>query len=156
MIRAAAILCWVNAIGFGVFTIPAMARVRAGKDIPMVMGFPAYGRGPFEAHGIRSTVPLLAGFLFVCVLEGVAGWLLWGEHRSGAILAIAVLPLGAVYWWGFALPIPPAVRPGAYGADPRCLARPERLTRLTGEPLVREPAPRTTHSGWSMNGFRLP
>jgi hypothetical protein len=109
VIRAAAILCWINAIGFGVFTIPAMARVRAGRDIPMVLGFPAYGRGPFEAHGIRSTVPLLAGFLVVCVMEGLAGWLLWGEHRSGAILAIAVLPLGAVYWWGFALPIPPVL-----------------------------------------------
>ena len=107
MIRAAAVLCWIDAIGFGVFTIPAMARVWAGRDIPIVMGFPAYGRGPFEAHGISSTVPLLAGFLVVCVLEGVAGWLLWGGHRSGAILALAVLPLGAVYWWGFALPIPP-------------------------------------------------
>ena len=34
MIRAAAVLCWVNAVGFGVFTIPAIARVAAGKDIP--------------------------------------------------------------------------------------------------------------------------
>lgn len=107
VIRAAAVLCWINAIGFGVFTIPAIARVWAGRDIPMVMGFPAYGRGPFEDHGLKSTVPLLAGFLLVCVLEGVAGWLLWGGNRSGAILAITLLPLGAVYWWGFALPIPP-------------------------------------------------
>jgi len=107
VIRAAAALCWVNALGFGVFTIPAIARISAGKDIPMVLGFPAYGQGPFEDHGIRSTVPLLAGFLVVCIGEGVAGWLLWGGHRSGAILALAVLPAGAVYWWGFALPIPP-------------------------------------------------
>ena len=107
MIRAAAILCWINAVGFGVFTIPAIARVAAGKDMPYVMGFPAYGRGPFEAHGINSTVPLLVGFLVVCVLEGVAGWLLWGGHQSGAILAFVLLPFGAVYWWGFALPFAP-------------------------------------------------
>ena len=107
MLRAAAVFCWINSVGFGVFTIPAMLRVAAGKDIPYVMGFPAYGRGPFEDHGIPSTVPLLAGFLLVCVLEGVAGWLLWGGHTGGAILALAVLPFGAVYWWGFALPIPP-------------------------------------------------
>ena len=107
MIRTAAVLCWVNAVGFGVFTIPAIARVWAGKDIPIVMGFPAYGRGPFEAHGIRSTVPLLAGFLVVCLVEGVAGWLLWHGHRSGAILALGILPAGVAYWWGFALPIPP-------------------------------------------------
>ena len=105
--RAASVLCWVNAIGFGVFTIPAIARVRVGKDLPIVMGFPAYGRGPFEAHGIKSTVPLLTGFLVVCAVEGVAGWLLWRGRRTGAVVAIGALPAGAVYWWGFALPIPP-------------------------------------------------
>jgi hypothetical protein len=41
------------------------------------------------------------------VLEGVAGWLLWNGEKSGAFLALALLPFGAVYWWGFALPIPP-------------------------------------------------
>jgi hypothetical protein len=46
----------------------------------------------------RSTVPLLAGFLLVCMLEGVVGWLLWGGHTGGAILALAVLPFGAIYW----------------------------------------------------------
>jgi len=107
VIRAAAVLCWVDALGFGVFTIPAIARVWAGKEIPIVMGFPAYGRGPFEAHGIKSTVPLLAGFLAVCVVEAGAGSLLWEGHRSGAILAIGILPAGLAYWWGFALPIPP-------------------------------------------------
>ena len=109
MIRAAAVLCWFNAIGFGVFTIPAIARVSAGKGIPTVLGFPAYGGGPFEAHGITSTVPLLTGFLVVCIIEGVAGWLLWGGHTGGAIVALAILPAGAVYWWGFALPIAPLV-----------------------------------------------
>jgi hypothetical protein len=92
----------------------------------MVMGFPAYGRGPFESHGITSTVPLLAGFLAVCVVEGIAGWLLWGGHLSGAILAIAVLPFGAVYWWGFALPIPPlfaVLRTALLVADWRSLNR---------------------------------
>jgi hypothetical protein len=101
MIKAAAILCWVNAVGFGVFTFPAIARVGTGQDIPMVMGFPAYGRG------LPTTVPLLLGFLAVCVLEGVAGWLLWSGSTTGAILALAALPFGAVFWWGFALPFPP-------------------------------------------------
>jgi len=43
----------------------------------------------------------------VCLLEALAGWLVWGGHRSGALLALALLPFGAVFWWGFALPIPP-------------------------------------------------
>ncbi len=73
----------------------------------MLMGFPAYGRGPFERIGIESSVPLLTAFLVVCVLEGVAGWLLWSGQRSGAILSFALVPVGAVFWWGFALPFPP-------------------------------------------------
>jgi hypothetical protein len=106
-LRGAAILLWVNGIGFGVFCIPAIRNLLMGRDIPMVMGFPAYGRGPFERIGIPTTVPLLAGFLLVCILEVVAGLLLWGGSKVGAILALALLPAGAIFWWGFALPFGP-------------------------------------------------
>jgi hypothetical protein len=71
------------------------------------MGFPAYGRGPFERVGIPTTVPLLAAFLLVCILEAIAGFLLWRGSMAGAVLALVLLPLGGVFWWGFALPIPP-------------------------------------------------
>jgi hypothetical protein len=106
-VRAAAILLWITALGFGVFCLPAIWNLATGRDIPIVMGFPAYGRGPFERVGIRTTVPLTAGFLIVCILEGFAGWLLWNGNKTGGILAIAVLPLGGIFWWGFALPLPP-------------------------------------------------
>ena len=106
-LRLAAILQWFIAVGLGVFCIPAIRNLLAGGDIPIIMGFPAYGRGPFERVGIPTTVPLLAAFLLVCILEAVAGYLLWGGHRSGAILALLLLPLGGLFWWGFALPIPP-------------------------------------------------
>lgn len=72
-----------------------------------MMGFPAYGGGPFERIGLPTSVPLLAGFLLVCVLEGVAGWLVWNGNKSGAVLALALIPAGGVFWWGFSLPIPP-------------------------------------------------
>ena len=108
-IRVASILCWISAVGFGIFTLPAMRNLLTGRDIPIVFGFPAYGGGPFERHGIKTSVPLLAAFLVVCVLECVAGWLLWGGHRSGAVLALALLPFGAVFWWGFALPFGPVL-----------------------------------------------
>lgn len=107
LLRVAAILHWFVAIGFGVFCLPAIRNLLIGRDIPMVMGFPAYGRGPFERVGIPTTVPLLAAFFLVCILEAVAGFLLWGGHQSGAVLALVLLPVGAVFWWGFALPIPP-------------------------------------------------
>jgi hypothetical protein len=107
LIRVAAILHGFIAVGLGVFCLPAIQNLLHGRDIPIVMGFPAYGRGPFERVGIPTTIPLLAAFLLVCILELVAGVLLWGGHKSGAILALALLPIGGIFWWGFALPIPP-------------------------------------------------
>ena len=106
-LHVAAILLWLNGIGFGVFCIPAIRNLSMGRDMPMVMGFPAYGRGPFERIGIPTTVPLLAGFLLVCTLEVAAGLLLWGGSKVGAILALALLPAAAIFWWGFALPFGP-------------------------------------------------
>ena len=106
-IRIAVIFLWTTAVGFGVFCLPAIRNLLAGRELPRVMGFPAFGGGPFERHGMPTTVPLLAGFLLVCILEGVAGWYLWGGHKFGAILSLALLPVGAIFWWGFALPIPP-------------------------------------------------
>jgi hypothetical protein len=107
LLRIAAFLHWFVAVGFGVFCIPAIRNLMMGKSIPFVMGFPAYGQGPFERAGIPTTIPLLVAFLLVCILEGVAGFLLWGGYRSGAILALVLVPVGAIFWWGFALPIPP-------------------------------------------------
>ncbi len=107
LLRLAAILLLISGVGFGVFCIPAIRNLLIGRDIPIVMGLPAYGRGPFERVGIRTTVPLLAGFLLVCILEGVAGVLVWGGSKVGAILALALLPAGAIFWWGFALPFGP-------------------------------------------------
>ena len=91
LLRVAALLHWFIAVGFGVFCVPAMRNLLRGRDIPIVLGFPAYGRGPFERVGIPTTVPLLAAFLLVCILEAVAGVLLWGGHRSGAMLAFVLV-----------------------------------------------------------------
>ena len=106
-LQVAAVLHWIVGVGFGVFCLPAIRNLLIGRDIPIVMGFPAYGRGPFERAGIPTTVPLLSAFLVVCLLEVIAGYLLWRGHMSGALLALALLPVAGLFWWGFALPIPP-------------------------------------------------
>jgi len=106
-LRVAAVLLWLNGVGFGVFTLPAIRNLLLDRELAVVMGFKAYGGGPFERHGLPTTVWLLAAFLLVCVTECVAGWLLWGGHRSGAALALALVPFAGVFWWGFALPFGP-------------------------------------------------
>jgi len=90
-LHVAAILLWLNGIGFGVFCIPAIRNLSMGRDMPMVMGFPAYGRGPFERIGIPTTVPLLAGFLLVCTLEVAAGLL-------GQVPGVALERLVLLFW----------------------------------------------------------
>ena len=106
-LRIAAVLLWFTGIGFGVPCLMAMSSLRAGRGIPRLFGFPAYGEGPFEQHGIATTIPLLVCFLLVCVLEIAAGVPLWSGRRIGALLAFGAIPLGAIFWWGFALPLPP-------------------------------------------------
>lgn len=106
-LRIASALFVIDGVGFGVFAVPAIVRVLQRRPIPIVFGFPAYGGGPFERIGLKSTVPLLAAFLLVNILEIVAGVLVWNGSRAGAILGFAMVPCGAYFWWGFALPIPP-------------------------------------------------
>ena len=47
------------------------------------------------------------GALAMGSVEAVAGFLLWRGSMAGAVLALVLLPVGGVFWWGFALPIPP-------------------------------------------------
>ena len=106
-LRFASALFIIDGIGFGVFAVPAIVRVLQHRPVPIVFGFPAYGGGPFERVGLKSTVPLLAAFLLVNILEIVAGVLVWNGSKAGAILGFGMVPCGAFFWWGFALPIPP-------------------------------------------------
>jgi len=106
-IRFASGLLWISTLGLGIPCVMAIRNLLAGRGIPYVFGFPAYGGGGFERHGMATTIPLLIGFLVVCLAEGFAGWLLWNGQKAGGILAFTLLIPGAIYWWGFDLPYPP-------------------------------------------------
>ncbi|MFJ7068996.1 hypothetical protein [Streptomyces sp. NPDC101115] len=49
-------------------------------------------------------MPLLAGFLVVCLAEVGAGRLLWRRRPAARPVALALLPAEAAFWAGFALP----------------------------------------------------
>ena len=105
-LRIAAILLAFTGLGFGIPGIFGARHLAAGNGVWTFMGFPAYGGGPFERMGIQSTPALLYAFVAVCALEVVAAVGLWIGARWAAILTLALLPFGATFWYGFALPIP--------------------------------------------------
>jgi hypothetical protein len=104
-LRGAAVLLWVAGFGFGVFDLLPIWSLSHGGGVPTVLGFPTYGGGPFETSGIPTTVPLLVAFLVICLGQILAGFLVWRRRRSGALLAMLVLIIGAAFWLGFALPV---------------------------------------------------
>jgi hypothetical protein len=105
--RIAAVLTWVYAAGFGISTIPVALYLAERGTLPTFFGlFEMYG-GPWSSRfSQRTFVWLLMAFLIVAVAVAGAAWLVWKGSRIGGILALVLLPVEAVFWIGFALPIP--------------------------------------------------
>jgi hypothetical protein len=107
MLKAAAILSWITGLGFGLPAIYGLWFFAKNRAVWIFMGFPAYGNGPFESIGLHTSIPLLAGFVAVCIAEVVVGALLWSGSPAGIWLSFALLPFEFAYWIGFALPFGP-------------------------------------------------
>jgi hypothetical protein len=107
MTVVAGLLSVLLGLGFGLPCAVGMRHLARTGDIWTFLGFPTYGHGPFERAGHPTSVPLMAGFLLVCIVEVVVGVLLWWDAPHAAALAYALLPFEAVFWAGFALPLGP-------------------------------------------------
>lgn len=118
--RVAGGLLVLSGLGFGLPAVWGARHLHQTGDVWTLPGYPTYGDGPFEHHGVETTVPLLGAFCLVCGLQVVAGVRLWNTHRDGAILALALVPLGAAFWWGFALPVGPVLAAASAGLMLRC------------------------------------
>ena len=109
-VRIAAILLWVNAFGFGLPCLLAIRNLLAGRSVPTIMGFPAYGARPLERLGVHTT--FRSG-------QGSCSYARWRPCRISALGPdTAATPFShsrsyqraRCFWWGFALPLPTAVR----------------------------------------------
>ena len=102
-----AVITWAYAAGFGIPVLyVAPHLVRNGKLPTFFDLFPMYG-GPWSSRvGTPAFVVLLLSFLAVTLAAAWAGWLVWQGSRAGAVLSLVLLPVEAVFWIGFALPIP--------------------------------------------------
>lgn len=105
--RAGAALAAFSGLGFGIPGVFGMWHLVRTGDVWMFMGFPTYGKGPFETAGIPTSVPLLGAFVVVCTTEVITAGLLWRGSRAGTTLALWLLPAELIFWTGFALPFGP-------------------------------------------------
>ena len=51
-------------------------------------------------------IALLLVYFGLALAAVVSGWLLWEMRKAGAVLNLGLLPVEAVFWIGFALPVP--------------------------------------------------
>ena len=107
MLKVASFLSWFSGLGFGIPCLYGIWTMLNGRGIAYVLGFPTYGQGPFEKIGVNTTVSLLFGFLLVCVLECVAGSMLWSNDKGGAVVALTLIPIAMAFFIGFGLPFGP-------------------------------------------------
>lgn len=104
--RAAATVTWVYALGFGLATAPVSIYWLRSGQLPRFFGlFEMFG-GPWSASTSDRTFVGLLLFCAVTLVAFCSAWLLWQGRRIGAVLNLAVLPVEAVFWIGFALPLP--------------------------------------------------
>lgn len=108
--QIAAILLWVVGLGWGLPAPWLMWWVIVRGRLPVLPLIGEPNGGPFY-HRLsrRSFVVLLGLSLALGVAQTWAGWLLWDGRQLGALVQFALLPIEAVFWYGFALPIPPVL-----------------------------------------------
>jgi hypothetical protein len=112
-ITAGAILCFVVGAGWLIGITPTIVHMIRFRELP-IRNLPIIGpiralSGPFEALGMSAMIGLALLFLVINLLHLLAGAWLWKSQRKGGVLEICLLALSAVFWLGFALPIPPFV-----------------------------------------------
>ena len=105
--RAAALVTWAYAAMFGVPAVPVAIYLAEKGRLPSLWGLFDMYAGPWSSRFADDRMIALllvyAGLLLATVLSG---WLLWERRKPGAVLNLGLLPLEAVFWVGFALPIP--------------------------------------------------
>ena len=104
--RIAAVLTWIYVACFGVPAVPVSVYLLQHGELPMFMDLFAMYGGPWDVIDDGAFVALLMAFLLVTLAAAWAAWLAWTGSWAGAALGLALLPVEAVFWWGFALPFP--------------------------------------------------
>lgn len=75
------------------------------SELPVVFGIVMLA-GPFsERLGVNAAIAATVLWGVVNVLEMVTGYWLWKGRKQGGTLGLLLLPMGTIFWIGYALPI---------------------------------------------------
>lgn len=103
--RWAALAFILPALGFGIPTPLVIHQVRRTGDLPWTpFGFQSHAGPFFDQLGPAGFINLSWAFVVVCLLDLLAGALLWRGRRRGAWLGAAMTPVALVFALGFAFP----------------------------------------------------
>ena len=89
MAKAAAVITWLYAAGFGLPTFYVAKHLETN-----------------QRYDDRTFIRRLHAFFLAAVIASAFAAMVWHETKLGAVLALAWLPVEAAFWYGFALPIP--------------------------------------------------
>jgi hypothetical protein len=105
--RAYAIVTFAYAGGFALPTVPVAVYLRQRGSLPWFGDlFPMYG-GPWSSRLTDSQfIALLLGYLGVMAAVAGSARQVGRGSRRGALASLGLLLVEAVFWVGFALPIP--------------------------------------------------
>jgi hypothetical protein len=105
--RIASVLTWFYTAYFGIPAIPVGVYVRQHGTLPTFGDlFELYG-GPWSVKlQDDAFIVALAAFFAVTLVVAWTAWLIWYGSRTGAVVNLLLLPIEALFWQGFALPIP--------------------------------------------------
>ena len=105
--RRVAVVTWAYAAMFGVPAVPVAFFLAKEGRLPSLWGLFDMYAGPWSSSFTDDRViGLLLVYSGVVLAAVFSGCLLWQMRRSGAVLNLMALPAEAVFWVGFALPVP--------------------------------------------------
>lgn len=105
--RTAALVTWTYTAMFGIPAVPVAIFLAEQGRLPSLLGLFDLYAGPWSSRvDDDRVVGLLLAYAGLVLAAAVSGWLMWEMRRAGAVLNLGLIPVEAVFWIGFALPIP--------------------------------------------------